>query len=61
MFNNLYGEGNCVDQINDCATTGNDEICETAVSTPPIINYPKYPLTAIFPGQFLFRDGRGRI
>lgn len=30
MYNNLYGAGNCVDQINDCAARGIDEICAAA-------------------------------
>lgn len=32
LYNNLYGAGNCVDQIKDCAARGIDEICEAAVS-----------------------------
>ncbi len=31
LYNNLYGKGNCLDQINDCAARGIDEICEAAV------------------------------
>jgi carboxypeptidase D len=30
FYNNLYGAGNCVDQIKDCAARGIDEICESA-------------------------------
>jgi carboxypeptidase D len=30
MFNNTYGPGNCVDQINACYATGDNTICETA-------------------------------
>lgn len=29
-YNNLYGKGNCVDQIIDCNTRGIDEICSAA-------------------------------
>lgn len=29
-YNNLYGKGNCVDQIKDCAARGIDEICSAA-------------------------------
>ena len=32
FYNNLYGPGNCVDQINDCAARGYDSVCEAAVS-----------------------------
>lgn len=31
FYNNLYGAGNCVDQIKDCASRGIDEICAAAV------------------------------
>lgn len=34
FYNNLYGTGNCVDQIKDCAARGIDEICESAVYPP---------------------------
>ncbi|GLA13373.1 hypothetical protein AnigIFM62618_010362 [Aspergillus niger] len=30
MYNNLYGPGNCLDQLYDCAARGIDEICSTA-------------------------------
>lgn len=30
LYNNLYGPGNCVDQIKDCAARGIDEVCESA-------------------------------
>lgn len=30
LYNNLYGQGNCVDQIKDCAARGIDEVCESA-------------------------------
>lgn len=30
MYNNLYGQGNCVDQIKTCATTGDNTICSAA-------------------------------
>ncbi|RDW84592.1 alpha hydrolase-17 [Coleophoma cylindrospora] len=30
FYNNLYGPGNCVDQIKDCAARGINEICEQA-------------------------------
>ncbi|KAJ5732427.1 Peptidase S10 serine carboxypeptidase [Penicillium malachiteum] len=29
-YNNLYGEGNCVDQTLECYATGRDDICSTA-------------------------------
>jgi len=29
-FNNLYGEGNCVDQLKDCAASGLNDICSQA-------------------------------
>lgn len=32
MYNNLYGPGNCVDQIKDCAARGINEICAAADS-----------------------------
>jgi hypothetical protein len=35
MYNNLYGTGNCVDQIKDCAARGLNEICESAVCKSP--------------------------
>jgi carboxypeptidase D len=30
LYNNLYGAGNCVDQVKDCAARGLDSICESA-------------------------------
>ncbi|KAL3424776.1 carboxypeptidase S1 [Phlyctema vagabunda] len=30
FYNNLYGPGNCVDQVKDCAARGINEICEQA-------------------------------
>ena len=30
MYNNLYGPGNCVDQLNDCAARGINEVCNAA-------------------------------
>lgn len=30
MYNNLYGKGNCVDQLNSCANTGDNVICSAA-------------------------------
>lgn len=30
LFNSLYGQGNCVDQVKDCAARGFDSICESA-------------------------------
>ena len=30
VSNNLYGKGNCLDQISDCYRTGIDEVCSTA-------------------------------
>ena len=30
MYNNLYGPGNCIDQIKDCYARGIDEICSAA-------------------------------
>ncbi|TAQ83628.1 hypothetical protein B7494_g8049 [Chlorociboria aeruginascens] len=30
FYNNLYGTGNCVDQIKDCASRGLNEICDSA-------------------------------
>jgi len=32
MYNALYGKGNCVDQIEYCASSGIDEICSAADS-----------------------------
>ncbi|KAN0114845.1 alpha/beta-hydrolase [Hyaloscypha variabilis] len=32
LYNNLYGAGNCVDQIKDCAARGINEICTSADS-----------------------------
>lgn len=32
FYNNLYGAGNCVDQIRDCAARGIDEVCQSADS-----------------------------
>jgi hypothetical protein len=29
-FNNLYGEGNCVDQTKECYATGRDDVCSRA-------------------------------
>jgi hypothetical protein len=39
LYNNLYGAGNCVDQIKDCAARGINEICTSAVgfSQQPIV------------------------
>lgn len=31
LYNNLYGAGNCVDQVKDCAARGLNAICEAAV------------------------------
>ncbi|RAL58429.1 hypothetical protein DID88_005134 [Monilinia fructigena] len=30
MYNNLYGAGNCIDQLKDCAATGTNNICQAA-------------------------------
>lgn len=30
MYNNLYGPGNCLDQIKDCYATGTNSVCSTA-------------------------------
>ncbi|KDN47004.1 alpha/beta-hydrolase [Tilletiaria anomala UBC 951] len=30
VHNNLYGPGNCVDQLDDCASSGIDSVCSTA-------------------------------
>ncbi|MCJ1457427.1 hypothetical protein MMC28_007795 [Mycoblastus sanguinarius] len=30
VFDNLYGAGNCVDQLNECAATGSNVICSAA-------------------------------
>ena len=30
MYNNLYGAGNCVDQLNNCSATGDNVICSAA-------------------------------
>ena len=30
LFNNVYGPGNCVDQITDCAIRGDNEVCSSA-------------------------------
>lgn len=30
MYNNMFGPGNCLDQIRDCYATGTDEVCSTA-------------------------------
>ena len=27
MYNNLYGKGNCIDQLEHCAATGDNSIC----------------------------------
>ncbi|KUL88856.1 hypothetical protein ZTR_03570 [Talaromyces verruculosus] len=32
LYNNLWGPGNCIDQLNDCAARGTDEICSIADS-----------------------------
>ncbi|PYH91396.1 serine carboxypeptidase [Aspergillus ellipticus CBS 707.79] len=32
LYNNLYGKGNCLDQLYDCAARGIDEVCSTADS-----------------------------
>ncbi len=30
LYNNLYGPGNCIDQIRDCYATGTNQVCSTA-------------------------------
>jgi len=30
LYNNLYGAGNCVDQIKDCAASGGNKVCSKA-------------------------------
>ncbi|KAI1760658.1 alpha/beta-hydrolase [Hypoxylon sp. FL1150] len=30
FYNNLYGTGNCLDQLNECKATGNNELCKHA-------------------------------
>ncbi|KAJ1025015.1 hypothetical protein NDA18_004301 [Ustilago nuda] len=30
MYNNLFGPGNCLDQIRDCYATGTNQVCSTA-------------------------------
>lgn len=42
MYNNMYGPGNCLDQIKDCAARGIDEICEAAD------NFCYYQVEAIY-------------
>ena len=37
LYNNLYGAGNCVDQIKGFAARGIDEICEAAVSLDALL------------------------
>lgn len=32
LYNNLYGKGNCIDQVKDCYTRGIDSICAAADS-----------------------------
>jgi hypothetical protein len=32
MYNNLYGPGNCIDQINLCTSTGRNDVCSIADS-----------------------------
>ena len=49
MFNNLYGPGNCVDQIRDCATRGINEICSAAD------NFCAYEVESLY-DVYLHRD-----
>jgi carboxypeptidase C (cathepsin A) len=39
FYNNLYGAGNCVDQVKDCAARGIDEICSAAVGYARNLQY----------------------
>ncbi|CDU25528.1 probable carboxypeptidase 2 (C-terminal fragment) [Sporisorium scitamineum] len=32
MYNNMFGPGNCLDQIRDCYATGTNQVCSTADS-----------------------------
>ncbi|TKY89599.1 hypothetical protein EX895_001384 [Sporisorium graminicola] len=32
MYNNMFGRGNCLDQIRDCYATGTNQVCSTADS-----------------------------
>ncbi|KAI0006877.1 alpha/beta-hydrolase [Xylariaceae sp. FL0662B] len=32
LYNNVYGPGNCLDQLNDCKATGNNAVCNKADS-----------------------------
>ena len=50
LYNNLYGKGNCVDQVKDCYARGLDAVCAAAVCaffTPFLVQpslYPSLPL-----------------
>jgi carboxypeptidase D len=58
FYNNLYGKGNCVDQIKDCAARGIDEICESAVSFVPLYSCDE---SHKFVGCVLRQSGREHI
>ena len=47
VFDNLYGAGNCVDQLNECAATGSNVICSAAdnfCAGMRVVSYPSLPI-----------------
>lgn len=61
LYNNLYGTGNCVDQIKDCYATGTNAVCSAAdnfclnlVESPydSVLNRDEYDIRELQPDPF---------
>lgn len=61
VYNNLYGEGNCIDQLNECAATGSNIICSAADSYcaesvesiyDEVLNRDEYDIREVQPDPF---------
>lgn len=61
VYNNLYGRGNCVDQLNECAATGSNVACSAADSYcadnvesiyDEVLNRDEYDIRELDPDPF---------
>ena len=61
MYDNLYGEGNCFDQIQQCYTTGSNDVCSVADNfcannvealLDNIPNRDEYDIRELYPDPF---------
>ena len=61
MYNNMYGPGNCLDQLNYCASSGIDEVCSAADNfcynevefvLDNVLNRDEYDVRELMPDPF---------